>query len=134
MFAAVLVLAACKPSGETGAAVGPGSQTPTPVTPSGEEGEFAQIQEPQTAPQPATDAPEVSDELARRVRERLGAECTVHRECEDLLGIDCNAAADGPYYYVRAQDLEVVAKCGGHCMMAPCEDCPPDAWTCEPAY
>lgn len=74
-------------------------------------------------------------ELDARIKEKHGASCRFARACgDDLLGIDCNAAADGPYYYVRRDDLEIIAKCGGHCMTGTCTDCPPKEWTCSADY
>lgn len=48
----------------------------------------------------------------------LGADCRLDRSCNGLIGIDCNQAADGPYYYIAEQSKEVVATCGG-ALMAP---------------
>lgn len=70
-------------------------------------------------------------ELRDRVLQKFGAPCRLERSCGELLGVDCNAAADGPYYYVRRDDLSEVAKCGGACMMRqPCTGCPPADWEC----
>jgi hypothetical protein len=46
-----------------------------------------------------------------------------------MIGVDCKAAVDGPYYYVRRESLEVVSTCGGACMRG-CTNCPPSDWTC----
>lgn len=83
---------------------------------------------PRTAPKPPADPA-----LAARIKERFGERCTHERSCGDLLGIDCQSAADGPYYYVQRRDLKTVATCGGACMTGQCTDCPPKAWTC-PTY
>lgn len=82
--------------------------------------------EPKSSGDPALDA---------RIKEKHGQSCSFARACgDDLLGIDCNAAADGPYYYVRRDDLEIIAKCGGHCMTGKCTNCPPKEWTCSADY
>ncbi len=67
--------------------------------------------------------------LIARVKRRFGEACRPERSCGGLLGVDCNAAVDGPYYYVAQADLEVVSTCGGACRLG-CTDCPPKAWTC----
>lgn len=53
--------------------------------------------------------------------------------CGDLWGIDCEAAVDGPYDYVKADTLEIVSRCGGYCMGGRCTNCPPREWKC-PTY
>ena len=84
----------------------------------------------------APDAPPktpADPELERRVKEKFGDTCRLERSCGDLLGVDCKAAVDGPYYYAQRDDLKTVATCGGACMSGRCVDCPPKAWTC-PTY
>jgi hypothetical protein len=83
-------------------------------------------------PQPAKPG-DVPPELAEKIKRQFGEKCRLERTCGDLLGIDCDAAVDGPYYYVRRDSLEVVSRCGGYCMSGTCTDCPPKAWTC-PTY
>ena len=68
--------------------------------------------------------------LAARVQDKFGERCKLERSCGELLGVDCGAAVDGPYYYVQKSDLKTVATCGGACMGGRCTDCPPKAWTC----
>ncbi len=46
------------------------------------------------------------------IRARFGNSCRLARECAGMWGIDCDAALGGPFYYVEAQTLEVVARCG----------------------
>jgi len=82
------------------------------------------------APTPVSPQPGMSDPaLIARVQQRFGQTCRPERACGGLLGVDCDAAVDGPYYYVRQSDLAVVSTCGGACMNG-CTDCPPRAWTC----
>lgn len=57
--------------------------------------------------------------------------CVVKQECGDLVGVDCDSAADGPFYYVNKKTEEILAFCGGYCMGGQCEDCPPKEWTCK---
>ncbi|MEZ4451408.1 MAG: hypothetical protein R3B09_18150 [Nannocystaceae bacterium] len=68
--------------------------------------------------------------LAARVREKFGEGCRLERICGDMAGVDCNSAADGPYYYVRKADLSTITTCGGACMGGGCTECPPKGWTC----
>lgn len=82
-------------------------------------------EEPPPAPPPV----EVSPELAARIKQTFGDECRHERSCGGMMGIDCKAAVDGPYYYVRSSTLEVVSVCGGACMRG-CTNCPPRDWTC----
>ncbi len=76
---------------------------------------------------PGDQAPE-SDQAA--VKEEFGEECELERMCGDQWGVNCMAPADGPYYYVDPETLEVVATCGGACWVEACEDCPPEGWVC----
>lgn len=73
---------------------------------------------------------EASPELAEKIKRTFGDNCRYERACNELIGVDCNAAVDGPYYYVRRDSLAVVSTCGGACMRG-CTDCPPPGWTCE---
>jgi len=94
---------------------------------------------------PATPAPTAKLDLEppadpgrdRAIRARFGDGCRLERTCGSLYGVDCNAAADGPYYYVRpgGDRFAVLATCGGACMSGQCTNCPPvnEGWTC-PAY
>ena len=52
--------------------------------------------------------------------------------CNGMLGLDYNAAVDGPYNYVALPTFKTIAKCGGYCMAKDCSNiCPPDSWTCK---
>ena len=68
--------------------------------------------------------------LPERISRRFG-ECRLERTCGELIGVDCQSASDGPYFYVNAKTLKTVASCGGNCMTGPCPDCPPPQWDCE---
>jgi hypothetical protein len=83
------------------------------------------------APSAAPSASATPEETrAAAIKGRFGTSCRLTRECAGLWGIDCDAAIDGPYYYVEAQTLKVVARCGGYCDGATCTNCPPRTWTC----
>lgn len=101
----------------------------TPADPAGDEG--ANFASPPQAAQepPAEPAPPDDPQLAARVQEKFGDGCRLERVCGDLAGVDCNSAADGPYYYVRKADLETVSTCGGACRRG-CTECPPPTWSC----
>jgi len=68
-----------------------------------------------------------------RIKTRFGQRCRFERACGALWGIDCNSAADGPYFYAKPADLETVSTCGGACMGGQCTNCPPRECTC-PKY
>lgn len=78
---------------------------------------------------PAPDA-----ERDQAIRARFGPRCRLERTCGPLWGVDCEAAADGPYYYVRptVDGLVEITVCGGACMGGRCTNCPPknEGWTC----
>lgn len=82
-----------------------------------------------SAPTPATSAAP-SPSVAARIKSTFGERCHFERACGALWGIDCDAAVDGPYYYVKADTLEKVASCGGFCMGGRCTNCPPKEWSC----
>ncbi len=90
---------------------------------------------PSIAAAPSTSAsPEKpSPDAARddKIRQRFGDRCRLERACGGLWGIDCDAAVDGPYYYVKPDSLEVVSRCGGYCMGGRCTNCPPKEWSCS---
>jgi len=75
--------------------------------------------------------PKVDPKLAARIKKTFGESCRLERICGDLLGIDCKAAVDGPYYYVKPGSLEKVSTCGGACMGGRCTNCPPAEWDCD---
>jgi hypothetical protein len=68
------------------------------------------------------------------IRARFGGGCHLERTCGPIWGVDCGAAVDGPYYYVRPTPTELhqITICGGACMGGRCTDCPPkkEGWTC----
>ena len=68
------------------------------------------------------------------IKKRWGKNCRLERTCGPLWGIDCDAAVDGPYEYVRVRKdrLEQITTCGGACMGGRCTNCPPkkEGWTC----
>jgi hypothetical protein len=74
--------------------------------------------------------PSAEQVLALEVIEKFGGECRVERTCGQLLGVDCESALDGPYYFVEKSDLKVISICGGYCMGRECTGCPPREWTC----
>jgi hypothetical protein len=105
-------------------------ETPPANEPERDDGGFA---DPKVAEQTAT--PEVpaamkDPALVARVKQQFGERCRPERSCGDMLGVDCDAAVDGPYYYVAQTDLKVVSRCGGACMSGGCTECPPKAWSC----
>jgi hypothetical protein len=140
LLALVLCLTACAAPGEGNPTAAPPpepAETPTTITkkpaePDPEDvGGFADPKHTED-PAPAPAQP-VDPELDARIKQRFGDNCRYERSCGDMIGVDCNAAADGPYYYVQRTDLKTVATCGGACMGGRCTDCPPKAWTC-PTY
>lgn len=113
----------------------PAPATPTPPTKPEPDEEAASFASPKTpdnhAAEPAPGGPP-DPELATRIKEKFGDRCKYERACGELVGVDCGAAVDGPYYYVTRKDLTTVSTCGGACRRG-CTDCPPKAWTC-PTY
>lgn len=126
---AVLVLAFAACSGSAAPSQPPRAADPKPADADADAGGgFASIPEA-TAPR-TQHSSEVTPELADRIRSTFGERCRFERACGEHIGVDCDAAVDGPYYYVRRESLEVVSRCGGHCMSGTCTDCPPRGWTC----
>ena len=106
--------------------------TPAPIEQEHDDGGFAdpKLGEESAPPQPPQPQPGMTDPaLIARVKQRFGEVCRPERSCGGMLGVDCNATVDGPYYYVEQADLKVVSTCGGTCRRG-CTDCPPKAWTC----
>jgi hypothetical protein len=62
---------------------------------------------------------------------KYGVDCKIESVCNNLVGVDCNSAADGPYYYIKRDTGELVARCGGYCDGRDCTNCPPKEWTCK---
>lgn len=73
-------------------------------------------------------------ERDQAIRNRFGQRCRLERTCGSLWGVDCDAATDGPYYYVRptVDAFVEITVCGGACMGGRCKNCPPknEGWTC----
>lgn len=71
------------------------------------------------------------------IKRRFGQMCKLERTCGPLWGIDCAAAIDGPYSYVRVlpDRIEEIVACGQGCQGEICKKCPPrgEGWTC-PTY
>lgn len=92
--------------------------------------EAAAIPNGQLRKSPARDA-----ERDRAIKAQFGDRCRLERTCGPLWGIDCEAAVDGPYYYVRprADGWVRITVCGGACMGGRCTNCPPknEGWTCD---
>ncbi len=80
-------------------------------------------------------SPPQDDERDRAIQKRFGQRCRLERTCGPLWGVDCQAAVDGPYFYVhpRADGFHEITVCGGACMGGRCTNCPPknEGWTCE---
>lgn len=140
-LALLLALAACSAPPPSAAPARPGDAptagpaAPGPARPAGDskdDGGFADPGLGAESPREAQPQPPADPALAARVKERFGERCRPERSCGELLGVDCDAAVDGPYYYVQKTDLKLVSTCGGACMRG-CTDCPPKAWTC-PTY
>ena len=71
--------------------------------------------------------------IVAKVKDKYGKRCRPERVCRHMLGIDCDAAVDGPYYYVDLDTFSELAICGGACMRGDCRNCPPKDWDC-PTY
>ncbi len=105
-----------------------GESTSSPESPK------AAPESPNQAPESQNDPaapPPVDSALAAEVQKKFGERCRLERSCGELLGIDCGAAVDGPYFYAQKSDLKVISTCGGACMVGRCTNCPPAKWTCK---
>lgn len=69
-------------------------------------------------------------QLVERVSREFSS-CRLERTCGQLIGVDCQSASDGPYFYIEVNTFKHIASCGGNCMNGPCPDCPPPQWDCE---
>lgn len=137
-FVLALPLAALALSGACSGASGGSSVSPAPaptpaddprhVPPPDDGAGFASPPPTEEVP-PAEPPTDVSPELAAQIRSTFGDDCRYERACGRLIGVDCKAAVDGPYYYVQRDSLAVVSTCGGACMRG-CTNCPPREWTC----
>ena len=126
-FAALLLFASTACGGASQSSTPPSKSEPPagavenpPADPPG-----SNFASPPGVESPAEPAPanEEDPELARKVREKFGADCRLERTCGEMVGVDCNSAADGPYYYARRENLETVSTCGGACMGGGCTNC-----------
>ena len=117
-------VAACRGTGNNNPPAEPAVQQPAPDDSAGFAGPPAP-EEPPEVEAPATASPE----LAERIKRTFGDNCRYERACGELIGVDCDAAVDGPYYYVHRESLAVVSTCGGACMRG-CTNCPPSTWSC----
>lgn len=107
---------------------------PAPEPDPDADGNFVPPADPPPAAAPADPPLSAEDaELDQRIKKKFGNQCRFERRCGEMVGADCNAAADGPYYYLQAKTLEKVSTCGGACMMGNCTNCPPKGWNC-PSY
>ena len=84
----------------------------------------------ETPSEPAAEPAPADPERDKRIQETFGERCKFERECGDMIGVDCGAAVDGPYYYAKKDTLEKISTCGGACRGG-CTDCPPKGWSCE---
>ncbi|MCB9704290.1 MAG: hypothetical protein H6711_20550 [Myxococcales bacterium] len=122
---ALALTSACSNTTPDAPSAKPPESTPPPAS---EEG--VSFASPPVAESPEEEPPAADPALDARIKELHGDSCRYERSCGDLVGIDCNAAVDGPYYYARRDTLEIVARCGGACMGGQCTNCPPAEWTC----
>ncbi len=133
---ALLLACACSgPPASTPSATPPTPATtpaaPAPANDGDDNPGFADPKTPADEPPAPAKTPD-DPALAAKITKQFGEHCKLERSCGDLLGVDCQSAVDGPYYYVNRRDLKTVATCGGACRRG-CTDCPPKAWTC-PTY
>lgn len=68
--------------------------------------------------------------LKLNIKDRFGDGCELSETCGELIGVDCDSAADGPYYYVQKMSGRIISTCGGFCWSGNCRGCPPRAWKC----
>jgi|SRR3990167_4325371 len=61
----------------------------------------------------------------------IGGNCSIERTCDELVGVDCGSAYDGPYFYVEKVTGKIISRCGGYCMTGKCKNCPPKEWKCD---
>ena len=65
-----------------------------------------------------------------------GVGCELAGECNGIVGVNCHAEVDGPFYYVDGATGKIIGNCGGLCMggdgVTNCkpDTCPPPQWTC----
>ena len=68
-------------------------------------------------------------------RSASGPTCARPTYCGDIGYVDCQSDRDGPAYYFRRDNGEIISACGGYCMGDPhnscARNCPPPQWTCR---
>jgi|GEM_PF-4785089 len=47
--------------------------------------------------------------------DHYGRQCSVYATCKNLVAINCNAAADGPLFYIDKIEKTMLMCCGGCC-------------------
>lgn len=65
-----------------------------------------------------------------QVKIKYGSDCKIVRTCGDMMYVDCNAAADGPAYYLDG-NLDVIGTSGGLCMGGHCSGAPKEWTECD---
>ena len=140
IWAATVVLAACNPPAAAPAPVASSASSAPSVPPLTLGGWSPALlarlaRDADAKPPGQLDAhPPPDAERDRAIRAAYGERCRLERTCGPLWGVDCEAAVDGPYHYLRPRTdhVEELATCGGACMGGRCTDCPPvkQGWTC----
>ena len=64
-----------------------------------------------------------------KIKQKFGQDCKITEKCGDMIYVDCNAAADGPAYYLD-KNLNVIGESGGLCMRGKCSGAPKEWNTC----
>lgn len=59
------------------------------------------------------------------ILKRFGSQCKIDSVCGQLIGIDCDSAADGSYLYVQRETGVIVSVCGA------VGRCPQKGWDCK---
>lgn len=67
---------------------------------------------------------------ALKIRVKYGEQCEIKDRCGDMVYVDCNAAVDGPAYYLD-KNLEVIGTSGGLCMGGNCSGAPKEWTECD---
>ena len=65
-----------------------------------------------------------------KIKQKFGQECKITEKCDDMIYVDCNAAADGPAYYLD-KNLNVIGESGGLCMRGKCSGAPKEWFDCK---
>lgn len=69
-----------------------------------------------------------TDEAA--IKRKFGDNCKITDSCADMVYVDCNAAADGPAYFLD-KNLETIGTSGGFCMSGQCSGAPAEWTECQ---